>query len=212
MGVKPQQLAKLYNRFPKALFRINTGLIVKIRPKLVLDGKPAFLNGGYDIITASLEPTAEDNASAVDQEGHERDHLASKMKHAAFPNMQTDPLQRLDNKPKTTTEVAEEVGDFLVLGENDLLSDNVQPRSMRPKTWQGPNGLRLRLNTPATRYYFHRRARLNSNNRIIMSIQPGTPLPDDLVLVRPNEKADEWSLEPARTMTLLGKSPRICSF
>ncbi len=49
-------LAATYKRFPKPLFRVNSGPLVKVRPKIAYDGKPASVRAGYDIITTGLAP------------------------------------------------------------------------------------------------------------------------------------------------------------
>lgn len=188
-----QPLPKIYKRFPKELFRINAGALVNVRPKATPGPVP--IVSKYDIITTGLTP---DDGEA---------------KAPAFTSMWIEAL-RQDKKETPAPRV----------NQRALLHEHVEPRAVKGRAFAGPNGLRLRLNTPFTQHYILRQWK--GENPVVFAVQAGkvaqhlpvdptspnipftlgTPLPSDLVLVRLHPQNEEWSLEPARRMTLQGET------
>lgn len=92
----------------------------------------------------------------------------------------------------------------------ELLDDDVVPRALDPETYKGPNGMQMRMNTAYTRHYI--KTEWKGKEPIVFLVQEGTPLPKDLILVREKPEGEEWSLEPAKRMTLQELNTRINDF
>ncbi|KAL6857817.1 hypothetical protein ACO1O0_005260 [Amphichorda felina] len=132
-----------YRRFPKELFRVNSGWRVKLRP-FKTNNPEAF----YDIATA-----------------HEEGKRLREMK--------------------------------------------VLPKALE-LDYKSPNGATLRPNTPYLQHYVARTFR--GQNVIVYGVQEGTEVPEDLILVHEGPDREEWSLQPAREMTLDELNESITKF
>lgn len=203
-------LPKFFRRFPKPFFRINAGAQVSLRPKRTADPVPRATE--YDIITTGLQPSEPASISS--------DSGGGSSSSSSFVSQWLNAATAEDADAPAAPRV----------NRRALLHEHVEPRIRRAEGGgKTPNGLRLRLNTAFTRHYFLRQWR--GESPIVFAVQEGecpliyhpppplritstvfsnrgvyigTPVPEDLVLVRPHPDNDEWFLEPARRMTLQG--------
>ncbi|KAK5995918.1 hypothetical protein PT974_04337 [Cladobotryum mycophilum] len=89
-----------------------------------------------------------------------------------------------------------------------LEDGRVQPRALSPSTYKSPNGVSMRSNSPHQRLLISRLYK--AQNLVIYAIPAGTRLPDDLLLV--HERADHYSLQPARDMGLKELNNQVTNF
>lgn len=141
-------LPKTFRRFPKPLFRINTGPLIKLRPKRTADHVPQTQD--YDIVTTGLK-----SASAA----------------PFFTNMWVDSTHENSGREEQQQAAEEERdGPARKVTPRMLLGEHVEPRRARTE-YEGPNGLRLRLNTAFTQHYFLRQWR--GESPVVFAVQAG---------------------------------------
>ncbi|EKV12006.1 hypothetical protein PDIG_47210 [Penicillium digitatum PHI26] len=107
-------------------------------------------------------------------------------------------------------------------GSFDVVTEagKMKPKAIDPTTYQGPNGASMRPNTQAQKDLVENytgsqvvrfsipQGKLDSfHKKLFISKFAGTKLPEDLTLI--HEKGDHNSLQPAKEMTLEGKSNNL---
>ncbi|KAF4549041.1 Hypothetical protein D9617_24g017550 [Elsinoe fawcettii] len=91
----------------------------------------------------------------------------------------------------------------------DLLTTSAmaQPKALYPERYEWPNGASMRPNSPTMHELL---LRFSGAKVIVYEVEPGTALPDDLILV--HEFADHYSMQAAKPMTVKELERSITQF